>query len=144
MMETENIRQIIEIFEKSQISSMDLEIGDMKIKLEKNLTVVSAPLAPVVTENLTVKETKSAEQPLITIDSPLVGTFYTAVKPGAKPFVEVGSKVKKGDVVCIIEAMKSMNEIKSDKDGVIKEVLVNDGDMVEYGQAMFVIGDVND
>lgn len=143
-METENIRQIIEIFEKSQISSMDLEIGDMKIKLEKNLTVVSAPLAPVVTENLTVKETKSAEQPLITIDSPLVGTFYTAVKPGAKPFVEVGSKVKKGDVVCIIEAMKSMNEIKSDKDGVIKEVLVNDGDMVEYGQAMFVIGDVND
>ena len=75
------------------------------------------------------------------MNSPLVGTFYVAIKPGEKPLVQVGQRVKTGDIICIIEAMKSMNELKADKEGKILEILVKDGQMVEYDQPLFVLGD---
>ena len=73
------------------------------------------------------------------INSPMVGTFYSSPNPGADPFVKVGDKVSEGDVLCIIEAMKMMNEVKSDYNGVIKEILISDAEPVEYGEALFVI-----
>lgn len=81
----------------------------------------------------------AAEEPRETINSPMVGTFYRAPSPGAKPFADIGTKVKAGDTVCIIEAMKLLNEIEAETDGVIKEILVENGDPVEFGQPLFVI-----
>lgn len=143
-MDTSKIKQIIELFEESKISSMDLEIDDIKIKLEKQTTPVHvqtvapimsapAPSAPIVQEE--VVEVKDY------VKSPLVGTFYAAGSKDAKPFVEVGSKVSEGDVICIIEAMKVMNEIKVHRDGIVKEICVKDGEMVQFDQAIMVIGD---
>lgn len=137
-MDTEKIRQILEIFEQSKVSFMDLEVGDLKIKLEKKelpVSVQEKAFNPVETEK------KVNEQ---TINSPLVGTFYESVKPGEKPFVQIGQRIKKGDVLCIIEAMKSMNEIRANQEGVIQDILIQDGDMVEFDQPLFVIGDSYD
>lgn len=134
-MDTEKIKQILAIFDQSAVSSMDLEVGDIKIKLKKDGIPVS------VKENLSTVDPSSKKKEEKSIKSPLVGTFYESVKPGASPFVQVGQRIKKGDVICIVEAMKAMNEIKSNVDGVVQEILVRDGDMVEYEQPMFVIGD---
>ncbi|MBQ0065970.1 MAG: acetyl-CoA carboxylase, biotin carboxyl carrier protein [Firmicutes bacterium] len=134
-MDTEKIKQILAIFDQSAVSSMDLEVGDIKIKLKKEGIPVS------VKENLSTVDPSSKKKEEKSIKSPLVGTFYESVKPGASPFVQVGQRIKKGDVICIVEAMKAMNEIKSNVDGVVQEILVRDGDMVEYEQPMFVIGD---
>ena len=94
-------------------------------------------------ETETKKETsETAETKVIdgkSINSPMVGTFYSSPNPGAEPFVKVGDKVSEGDVLCIIEAMKMMNEVKSDYNGVIKEILISDAEPVEYGEALFVI-----
>jgi acetyl-CoA carboxylase biotin carboxyl carrier protein len=92
----------------------------------------AAPAAPV--------PAPPAEPEGQVIKSPMVGTFYRAASPGAKPFVEVGDSVKKGQPICIIEAMKLMNEIESDLDGVVKAVLVENGQPVEYGEPLIVIG----
>lgn len=140
MMDTSVVKQIIEIFDNSDVSVMELEIADMKIKLKKPEASSSAvvTVTPAKTETAVKEE---PEEKKTTIDSPLVGTFYSAVKPDEKPYVEIGDFVKKGDVVCIVEAMKSINEIKSDKDGTIVEILVNNGDFVEFGQPLFVIGE---
>ena len=84
-------------------------------------------------------ENQSEEEEYKTVKSPMVGTFYSKSSPDAKPYVEVGSKVKKGDILCIVEAMKLMNEIESDFDGEVVEVCVNDGEMVDYGKPLFKI-----
>lgn len=101
-MDTEKIREIVEIFENSQISRMDVEQDSFKIRLEKK-------------EVITVSN-KEEEPEQKTLNSPLVGTFYAAIKPGEKPLVQVGQRVKTGDVICIIEAMKSMNELKANQE----------------------------
>lgn len=140
-MDTNKIKQIIELFEDSNVSKMELEIEDIKIKLEKpcaNVEYVNVPQINVIPQ---VKQEEENISNYDYVKSPVVGTFYAAPSQGAKPYVEVGSKVKKGDVLCIIEAMKVMNEIKSDCDGVIQEILVSDGAMVEYEQSIFAIGE---
>lgn len=126
-MDTEKIREIVEIFENSQISRMDVEQDLFKIRLEKK-------------EVITVSN-KEEEPKQKTLNSPLVGTFYAAIKPGEKPLVQVGQRVKTGDVICIIEAMKSMNELKANQEVDILEILVKDGQMMEYDQPLFVLGD---
>ena len=93
---------------------------------------VSEAPAPVIREEAAVDFNRVHE-----IKSPMVGVFYASPSPDAKPFVEIGSKVKKGDVVCIIEAMKLMNELTADQDGEVVDVCVNNGDVVEYGQPLF-------
>ena len=143
-MDTAKIKEIISIFESSTLSSMHLEADDMKITLKKEgSAAVSAPLSISVPE-AAVPVLEQPAQPAAQGDavrSPLVGTFYAAPGAGAKPYVEVGSTVKEGDILCIIEAMKVMNEIHAPRAGVIKEIRVKDGDMVQLDEELMVIGD---
>jgi acetyl-CoA carboxylase biotin carboxyl carrier protein len=139
-METSQIAKIVNIFEESSISVMDLEIGEMKIRLEKNSAPAAAVPAQAGMDTAVMPsvaastEEKSNTEP---VRSPLVGIFYASSKPGAPSYVNVGDVVHAGDVLCIVEAMKTMNELKSDKDGIIKKILVKDGDLVEYDQPIF-------
>lgn len=140
-MDTNQIREIIAIFEESGLSSLELEEGNLKIKMEKPsvtaVTSVTEQPAPVVTT------TEEAPLPVNeqSITSPLVGTFYRAKSPNDAPYVKEGDYVHAGDVICMIEAMKTMNEIQADKEGTILKILVEDGEMVEYGQPLFTIGE---
>jgi acetyl-CoA carboxylase biotin carboxyl carrier protein len=147
-LDLEIISEIIRIFKESDIAKLELTTKDFKIKLSKfgefqavptislnNLQPTQTTQPPQEASKVEVKEEKNIH----IVKSPIVGTFYRAPAPGAKPFVEVGSRVKKGDVLCIIEAMKIMNEVKSDVNGVVEEILVENGQPVEYGQPLFKI-----
>ena len=106
--------------------------------------VAPAPVQAQPVETAPVQQSAPASAPATqpsgkTIKAPMVGVFYQAASPEAEPYVTVGKTVKKGDTVCIIEAMKLMNEIQAEEDGTIKEILVKDGDIIEYGQPLFVI-----
>lgn len=147
-MEFEKITELIQAVSKSDLTNFYMEEGNLKISMKagKKARVKGLQTAPVVVqgaENLTEQEEelsqKSAPQGK-TIKSPLVGTFYNAPSPGAKVFVQEGDTVKKGQVLGIIEAMKLMNEIEAEEDGVIEKILVSNETMVEYGQPLFVLG----
>lgn len=138
----ENIEKIIKIFEDSKISKLDLELGDMKIKLEKDEKVS----APIYTEgsgesNNTICNVNTATDNNTYVKSPVVGTFYQQRAEKHPPFITKGQKVKKGDVLCIIEAMKVMNEITSPVDGTILDILVNNEDLVQFDQDLVIIGE---
>jgi len=148
-MKFEDILKIIEIFEKSNLTELEIKIDEpkFKIKLSKNNQiqgqVIQVPqiqsFQPIQKEEI-IKEIKEEKKENIhIIKSPLVGTFYRAPSPGAEPFVKEGDFVKKGQVLCIIEAMKVMNEIESDVDGIVERILVENGKPVEYGQELFII-----
>ena len=140
-MNLEEIEKLMKLLENSSLSYLEVEENGIKIKLDKNSgtreTVVTKSEKEEGVSNLapTLEETGNA------VTAPLVGTFHQAPYKDAKPFVSVGSKVKKGDKLCIIEAMKVMNEITSPFDGVVKEILVKDNDVVDFGKKLFVIGD---
>jgi acetyl-CoA carboxylase biotin carboxyl carrier protein len=142
-MKLEEIEKVIHLFENANISSLEVEDDGVKIKLTKEMTPVLVNSENLVSKPVTeTKETANeVSETKNTIKSPLVGTYHQAPFQDAKPFVSVGQRVSKGDKLCIIEAMKVMNEIKSEKDGVIKEILVEEGDMVEFDQPLFVLGD---
>jgi acetyl-CoA carboxylase biotin carboxyl carrier protein len=150
------VREIVSMMENSKLSSMEIEIKDMRIKLEKNTDSSETPAltknktveakqyeaftaSEAVTEVDTVKVQDTINEECILIKAPMVGTFYSASSPDSEPFVTVGKAVKKGEVICIIEAMKLMNEIESECNGTVIEVLVKEGGMVEYGQPLFKI-----
>lgn len=140
-MKIEEIEKIVKMFEKANITSLDIEVDDMKIKLTKTENQVG-----VTSSCDHVNETPSNSEEVVVnekdiVKSPLVGTYHQAQYPDAKPFVEVGSKVKKGDKLCIIEAMKVMNEITAPKDGTVKEIYASEGGVVEFDQKLFLIGD---
>jgi len=151
-MDLRKLKTLVDLVAESSITELEITEGDGKVRIVKSQAlaqpaVVSAPLAPVVAQPVTqvaAPATSAAPAaPAIsghTVKAPMVGTFYRAANPGAAPFVEVGQTVKEGDVLCIIEAMKLLNEIDADKAGVIKEILVENGEPVEYGQPLFVIG----
>lgn len=130
-MDTEKIKAIMQMFEESQISKMNLQDGELKLTLEKDIESIT--IQPKTTEK--PKQVSGTQ-----IKSPLVGTFYQASGQGKEPFVKVGSKVQKGDTLCIIEAMKVMNEIKAPVDGEILSIHIEDGQNVEYDQLLMVIG----
>ena len=142
-MNLEEIEKLMKLLENSSLSYLEVEENGLKIKLDKNS---GARETIVTTANNTEKVASSdavapeAESGNV-VTAPLVGTFHNAPYKDAKPFVAVGSKVKKGDKLCIIEAMKVMNEITSPYDGIVKEILVNDNDVVDFGKKLFVIGD---
>ena len=140
-MDTNQIREIIAVFEESGLSSLEIEEGNLKIKMEKPsvTTPVEQPTSVVTTDEVKQEITKEKEEASIT--SPLVGTFYRAKSPNDAPYVNAGDHVHTGDVICMIEAMKTMNEIQADKDGIIRKILVENGEMVEYGQSLFTIGE---
>lgn len=149
-MDLRKLKTLIELVETSGIAEIEIEEGEERVRITRasptvaapvyaqapapmNVPVAAAPAAPAA-------ETAAANQPQgHVITSPMVGTFYRASAPGAKPFVDVGASVKEGDQLCIIEAMKLMNEIDADRAGVVKAILVENGEAVEFGQPLFVI-----
>lgn len=140
-MELDDIKGLIELLKDTDISELQIEKDGLKIKIKKEKLLSAIELSrPVVShEKQHAAEPPEDTQRLITVTSPIVGTFYRASSPDAEPFVEVGAKVKKGQVLCIIEAMKLMNEIESETDGVIVRILVESGHSVEYGEPLFLI-----
>ena len=137
-MDTNIIRQLIEMFEKSGITDMELEAEGIKLKLGKNVCTV----APAAAAEYIAPAPQPQENPRPSgkqIKSPLVGTYYRAPSAGAKPFISEGQQVKEGDVVCIVEAMKVMNEIKSPFSGTVTQILPADGDMVQYDDVLLII-----
>ena len=154
MYNTEQIKELIKVLEDSSLSVLEIvEKDGSKIRLEKaqpaqqivntipvaNGVTAPAPVASPAAESAPISAVAPVADNAKTIDAPIVGVFYAASAPGKAPFVSVGKKVKKGDVVCIIEAMKCMNEIQAEEDGEIVEVLVKDSELVEYGQPLFKI-----
>lgn len=149
-MDLRKLKKLIELVEESGIGELEITEGEEKVRISKSasstqtyvtaspvmqpLTAAAEPVAataaPAVAESLPEGHV---------VKSPMVGTFYRTSTPGANPFVEVGQTVKVGETLCIIEAMKLLNEIESDKDGIIKAVLVENGQPVEYGEPLFVI-----
>lgn len=143
-MEYTEIQKLIDSMGKSKLTDLDIEFADgTKISMKKNVPTVSnvatmPEATTTVVSNVTV-EAKVENTNLNIVKSPMVGTFYSKANPTSAPFVTGGDKVVKGQTLCIIEAMKLMNEIESDYAGTIKNILVKDGEMVEYGQPLFEI-----
>lgn len=138
-MTMKEIQKLIQDFEKSELTELELEFEEVKLKLSKNK---NKEINYVQEKN--VEEAGQIVNPQINlpeteIKSPLVGTFYSSANPNAQPFVTIGSKVKKGDVVCIIEAMKIMNEITSTVDGQIDIIHFNNGDVVGFNDNIFTV-----
>ena len=147
-MNFKEIQELIKIVEESNLTTVEVEQDGFKIVLKKKVEKIVSPerieagytrqLPPVQTvASQGLPEAVTTEKE--TIKSPIVGTFYSSSTPGDPPFVTPGAKVAKGSILCIIEAMKLMNEIEAEEDVLILEVLVQDGQMVEYGQPLFVI-----
>lgn len=145
MYSLEEIEKIITLFTSNQLSQLELGDRDFYLKLKSEVAeegqVKVTPLQPIqpVLEVEKEPEIKEVSKGLPVL-SPMVGTFYRASDPGAEPFVKIGDVIQKGQKLCIIEAMKLMNEIQAESDGVLLEILAEDGKLVEYGQALFVIG----
>jgi len=141
-MELEELKELIELLRDTDITELQVEKDGTKVKIkrEKVLSPYDMPgHKPAPFHEKITTETEEESPRLITITSPIVGTFYRSPTPEAPPFVEMGAKVAKGQVLCIIEAMKLMNEIESDTDGIVMKILVENGQPVEYGEPLFLI-----
>jgi acetyl-CoA carboxylase biotin carboxyl carrier protein len=148
-MDLRKLKTLIDLVQNSGISELEISEGEEKIRIAKHVaaapsaTTVTmeapAPAAVPATPASPAADTAPSEPEGHQVVAPMVGTFYRAGSPGAADFVEVGQSVKKGDTLCIIEAMKLMNEIEADASGTIKAVLVENGQPVEYGQTLFII-----
>ena len=142
MFNIDEIKELIALLEESSLSVLEVKDDDKKVRLEKAQTTAAAPAAVTVNAAPVQAAPAPAAEPEDdgkTISAPIVGVFYAAPSPESEPYVHVGQKVKKGDVVCIIEAMKCMNEIQAEEDGEIAAVLATNGDLVEYNQPLFAI-----
>ena len=137
-MKLDFIKQIMSEFDQSNVTKMKVEIDDLKIELEKESEKVEY-IKPVEKEVIEDKQIKQEQATGTAVKSPIVGVFYSASSPESEPYVTVGKNVKKGDIVCIIEAMKVMNEIKAPCDGTVTSILVENEALVEYDQALMVI-----
>ncbi|MBF0317127.1 MAG: acetyl-CoA carboxylase biotin carboxyl carrier protein [Nitrospirae bacterium] len=138
------IKELIETLKATDITELFYEQDGLKIKLRRHRALperAPAQLSPVVTvtQECALPAVDDKKKNLITVKSPIVGTFYRSSSPESKPFVEVGDRIKKGHVLCVIEAMKLMNEIESEVDGIIVEVLVENATAVEYGEPLFLV-----
>lgn len=138
------VEKLAKVLADNSLTEISLEDGEQAITLRKEITgVVTAPVAAVpqapVAQSAPASEQKAEVKKGKPLTSPMVGTFYKASSPDAKPFVEVGQTIKEGDVVCIVEAMKLMNEIESEVSGKIVEICVSDGQPVEFGQVLMYV-----
>lgn len=153
-MDLRKLKKLIDLVQESGIAELEITEGEEKVKIVKGGEAIVTPLAPSATPALKaapMAATAAVPAPALqapaaepqaeghVLKAPMVGTFYRAASPEAKAFVEIGQSVKAGETVCIIEAMKLMNEIEADATGVIKAVLVENGQPVEFGQPLFVI-----
>ncbi|MCI8277569.1 MAG: acetyl-CoA carboxylase biotin carboxyl carrier protein [Clostridia bacterium] len=157
-MEYKEIKKLMEDMGNSKLSELEIEFSDgIKISMKKDNGSKSSnnynpsniqmpvsmptPIVPITTNvnsnNVVQKENKESDGNIV--KSPMVGTFYSKSSPTAEPYVKIGSKVKKGDILCIVEAMKLMNEIESEFEGEVVDILVHDEEMVDYGKPMFII-----
>ena len=146
-MEYEKIKQLMEDMGNSKLSSLDIDFPDgTKISMkkeEKQVVSTTQNAEEQITLTNKIEATEESNKTVIIdgniVKSPMVGTFYAKSSPNSEPYVTVGQKVKKGDILCIVEAMKLMNEIESEFDGEIEQILVKDGEAVEYGKPLFII-----
>jgi len=143
-MEHDEIKKLIDLLKDTDITELQVEREGSKLRIRRekflaDFNVASPVRGTGVPEQKETKEEAVEQQRLVTVTSPIVGMFFRSPSPEAPHFVEEGSIVKKGQVLCIIEAMKLMNEIESDTDGVISKVLVENGQPVEYGEPLFLI-----
>ena len=151
-MDLRKLKKLIDLVEESGIAELEITEGEEKVRISRNNSA-NAPVTATVTPAAAAgvapatagaaganNELAARQAEGHVLKSPMVGTYYRAPTPDAKPFVEVGQTVSEGDTVCIIEAMKLLNEIEADRAGVIKAILVENGQPVEYGHALMVIG----
>lgn len=155
-MDLRKLKTLIDLVSDSNVSELEITEAEGKVRIVKGSQAVvqnyvptpapmlasapQTPMAPQATPMAAPSEAPATESnPLHTVKSPMVGTFYRSSSPGAKAFVEVGDMVKEGDTICIIEAMKILNEIEADKSGKVVQVLCENGQAVEYGQALLTI-----
>jgi acetyl-CoA carboxylase biotin carboxyl carrier protein len=155
-MDLRKLKKLIDLVQESGIAELEVTEGEEKVRIRSSsvpeVTYVTQPPGLAASQPMAVMAPSAASAPPQAAEpegpaaaeghvlkSPMVGTFYRAGSPGAEPFVEIGDEVKVGQTVCIIEAMKLMNEIECDKDGVIKAILIENGQPVEYGEPLLVI-----
>lgn len=149
-MDLRKLKTLIELVESSGIAELEISEGEERVRITRTATSAMqahapAPQQPVAppAQQVAVPATEPAKPAAPeghVVKSPMVGTFYRSASPGSKPFVDVGQSVNSGDTLCIVEAMKLLNEIDADQSGVIKAILVENGQPVEFGQPLFVIG----
>ena len=152
-MDIRKVKKLIELLEESGVAEIEIKEGEESVRISRNSPAAPAMMAPAYAAPAPVAAAPAvaaeASAPAATGDdipeghvvkSPMVGTFYRAPSPGATPFVDVGQQVNTGETLCIIEAMKLLNQIESDKSGTIKAILVENGQPVEYDQPLFIIG----
>jgi len=150
-MDLRKLKTLIDLVSESNVSELEITEAEGKVRIVKSMPMGTAPapvtyaMAPVASAPAAAAVVDAApvaapaEPAGHAVTSPMVGTFYRAASPGAKAFVEVGDTVKVGQTVCIVEAMKILNEIESDKAGVVKQILIDNGQAVEYGQPLLII-----
>ena len=152
-MDLRKIKKLMELLEESGIAEIEVKEGEESIKLSRNITSSAAPMQQMVQQPMMVpqqqstqaasqvenKKDDSSNQNRNTVNSPMVGTFYASASPESKPFVTVGQSVKKGDTLCILEAMKMMNQVQAESDGKILEILIDNAEPVEFDQPLFVV-----
>ncbi len=148
-MDLRKLKTLIELVESSGIAELEISEGEERVRITRTAastqqSFTSAPQAVIAAAPQAAAPAVETAKPAVTeghvVKSPMVGTFYRSASPGSKSFVDVGQTVNSGDTLCIIEAMKLLNEIEADKGGVIKAILVENGQPVEFGQPLFVIG----
>jgi acetyl-CoA carboxylase biotin carboxyl carrier protein len=152
-MDLRKLKTLIDLVQQSDIAELEITEGEEKVRISRfggtaapmmmsqaPQQMVHLPAVDAVEPASEAADPAPAEPEGHTVKSPMVGTFYRSSAPGSKPFVEIGSPIKSGETICIIEAMKLLNEIEADADGVIKAILVEKGQPVEYGQQLFIIG----
>lgn len=147
-MDIRKIKKLIELLEESNVYEIEIKEGEEAVRISRGGAPVQAPMmhAPMMAAPAAAPvaaPTAAPEAPAAitghTVNSPMVGTYYKSSAPGAKPFIEVGQKVNAGDTICIVEAMKMMNQIEADKSGTIGAILVEDGEPVEFDQPLITI-----
>jgi acetyl-CoA carboxylase biotin carboxyl carrier protein len=151
-MDLRKIKKLMELLEESGIAEIEVKEGEESIKLSRNIGSPIAPIQQMIQQPMTPqqqvpdatsqvkdKSDDSSNQKRKTVNSPMVGTFYASASPESKPFVTIGQSVKKGDTLCILEAMKMMNQVQAESNGKILEILVDNAEPVEFDQPLFVI-----
>ncbi|MEY3673542.1 MAG: hypothetical protein RJB47_250 [Pseudomonadota bacterium] len=150
-MDLRKLKTLIDLVSESNVSELEITEAEGKVRIVKGpvgapvvmAAPVAAPVAVAAPTAVAAAAPATAAEPAVetghAVKSPMVGTYYSASSPEAKPFVQVGSVVKAGDTICIIEAMKILNEIEADHSGTVSKILVDNGQAVEYGQPMFII-----
>lgn len=150
-MDLRKLKKLIDLVQESGISELEVTEGEERVRIAKHYGAVAAPVqhyavpaamptaAPVGASSVNLDDEDDLPEGHV-VKSPMVGTFYRSASPGADVFVQIGQSVKEGDTLCIIEAMKLLNEIEADASGVIKAILLDNGEPVEFGEPLFVIG----